>query len=154
MKKTERQLWEAADSLLGGQLFLEEEEQELMSEPEMEPDQEMGEPVDLDEPMPEMDEDEDEGGMSAEKLMRVIDDIAAESDDETKDEFLKNLSAELEDDSKMESMMAVLERVFEDMGDEEDDMGDEEDDMGGEDVDMGGEDVDVDDIDLPSEDEI
>jgi ligand-binding sensor protein len=145
MKKTERQLWEAADSLLGGQLFLEEEEQELMSEPEMEPDQEMGEPVDLDEPMPEM--DEDEGGMSAEKLMRVIDDIAAESDDETKDEFLKNLSAELEDDSKMESMMAVLERVFEDMGEEEDDMGGEEDDMGEEDV-------DVDDIDLPSEDEI
>lgn len=139
MKKTERQLWEAADSLLGGQLFLEEEEQELMSEPEMESDEEMGEPVDLDGPMPEMDE-EDEGGMSAEKLMRVIDDIAAESKDETKDEFLKNLSAELEDDSKMESMMAVLERVFEDMGEEEDDMGDE--------------DVDVDDIDLPSEDEI
>ena len=27
MKKTERQLWEAADSLLGGQLFLEEEEE-------------------------------------------------------------------------------------------------------------------------------
>ena len=147
MKKTERQLWEAADSLLGGQLFLEEEEQEPMSEPEMEPDEEMGEPVDLDEPMPEMDEDEDEGGMSAEKLMRVIDDIAAESDDETKDEFLKNLSAELEDDSKMESMMAVLERVFEDMGDEEDEDGEEED------VD-GFEDEDVDDIDLPSEDEI
>ena len=147
MKKTERQLWEAADSLLGGQLFLEEEEQEPMSEPEMEPDEEMGEPVDLDEPMPEMDEDEDEGGMSAEKLMRVIDDIAAESDDETKDEFLKNLSAELEDDSKMESMMAVLERVFEDMGDEEDEDDEEED------VD-GFEDEDVDDIDLPSEDEI
>jgi len=146
MKKTERQFWEAADSLLGGQLFLKEEE-ELMSEPEMEPDQEMGEPVDLDEPMPEMDEDEDESGMSAEKLMRVIDDIAAESDDETKDEFLKNLSAELEDDSKMESMMAVLERVFEDMGDEEDGMGEE-------DVDVDEEDVDVDDIDLPSEDEI
>ena len=73
MKKTERQLWEAADSLLGGQLFLEEEE-ELTPEPMAEPGEEMEEPVDLDEPMPEMDDDEDEGGISAEKLMRVIDD--------------------------------------------------------------------------------
>jgi len=144
MKKTERQLWEAADSLLGGQLFREQEEQELISEPEMGPEEEMDEPVDLDEPMPEMDEDEDEGGISAEKLMRVIDDVAAESDDETKDEFLKNLSSELEDDSKMESMIAVLERVFEDV-DEDEDMDEDED---------GEEEIDVDDIDLPSEDEI
>ena len=143
MKKTERQLWEAADSLLGGQLFLEEEE-ELAPEPMAEPGEEMEEPVDLDEPMPEMDDDEDEGGISAEKLMRVIDNIAAETDDEAKDEFLKNLSAELEDDSKMESMIAVLERIFEDMDDSsEEEMDDEE-----------MEDVDVDDIDLPDEDEI
>jgi hypothetical protein len=143
MKKTERQLWEAADSLLGGQLFLEEEE-ELTPEPMAEPGEEMEEPVDLDEPMPEMDDDEDEGGISAEKLMRVIDNIAAETDDEAKDEFLKNLSAELEDDSKMESMIAVLERIFEDMDDSsEEEMDDEE-----------MEDVDVDDIDLPDEDEI
>lgn len=143
MKKTERQLWEAADSLLGGQLFLEEEE-ELTPEPMAEPGEEMEEPVDLDEPMPEMDDDEDEGGISAAKLMSVIDDIAAETDDEAKDEFLKNLSAELEDDSKMESMIAVLERIFEDMDDSSEEMEDDE-EM---------EDLDVDDIDLPDEDEI
>lgn len=144
MKKTERQLWEAADSLLGGQLFLEEEE-ELTPEPMAEPGEEMEEPVDLDEPMPEMDDDEDEGGISAEKLMRVIDNIAAETDDEAKDEFLKNLSAELEDDSKMESMIAVLERIFEDMDDSADEEMDADEEM---------EDLDVDDIDLPDEDEI
>ena len=143
MKKTERQLWEAADSLLGGQLFLEEEE--LTPEPMAEPGEEMEEPVDLDEPMPEMDEDEDEGGISAEKLMRVIDNIAAETDDEAKDEFLKNLSAELEDDSKMDSMIAVLERIFEDMDDSSEDEMDPDEEM---------EDLDVDDIDLPDEDEI
>ena len=143
MKKTERQLWEAADSLLGGQLFLEEEE--LTPEPMAEPGEEMEEPVDLDEPMPEMDEDEDEGGISAEKLMRVIDNVAAETDDETKDEFLKNLSSELEDDSKMESMITVLERIFEDMDDSADEEMDADEEM---------EDLDVDDIDLPDEDEI
>ena len=54
MKKTERQLWEAADSLLGGQLFLEEEE--LAPEPMSEPGEEM-EDLDVDDiDLPDEDE--------------------------------------------------------------------------------------------------
>jgi len=137
MDKENRRLWEAADSLLGGQLFLEEEEMDM--EDAMGDEEE--EAIDLDEPMPDMPSDEDEEGLTPSKIMSVIDDVAAESEEETEDEFLKNLSAELEDDVKMDSLMKVIERLFEDM--EQDDMSDEE-----------LEDTDVEDIDLPDEDEI
>ena len=139
MDKENRRLWEAADSLLGGQLFLEEEEMEMDME-DVKGDEEE-EAIDLDEPMPDMPSDEDEEGLTPSKIMSVIDDVAAESEEETEDEFLKNLSAELEDDVKMDSLMKVIERLFEDM--EQDDMSDEE-----------LEDTDVEDIDLPDEDEI
>ena len=112
MDKKDRRLWEAADSLLGGQLFLEEEEMEMDMEDTMDAGEE--DAIDLDEPMPEL-TDEDEEGLSPTKIMRVIDDVAAESEEETEDEFLKNLSAELEDDVKMESLIKVIERLFEDM---------------------------------------
>jgi len=137
MDKENRRLWEAADSLLGGQLFLEEEEMDM--EDAMGDEEE--EAIDLDEPMPDMPSDEDEEGLTPSKIMSVIDDVAAESEEETEDEFLKNLSAELEDDVKMDSLMKIIERLFEDM--EQDDMSDEE-----------LEDTDVEDIDLPDEDEI
>lgn len=140
MSGYDRKLWEAADSLLGGELFLEEEEMETEELP-AEGEEEM---VDLDEPLPDMPVEE-EAGLTNTKIMQVIDDLAAETEDEEKDEFLKNLSAELEDDQKMECMISICERLFEDM--DQDDQSDEE-------LEDAEPSDDMEDIDLPDEDEI
>jgi hypothetical protein len=143
MKKRERQLWESADALLGGQLFLEEETDEIAPEEVMDDE---AEEVDLAEPLPDM--EDEETGLTPVKIMRVIDDLAAETEDEVSDEFLKNLSAELEDDVKMELVVTIATKLAELLND-----GEEVEGEGEEDADeLGSPDEDL--VELPTEEEI